>query len=1018
MNITKKILALLLVALVSIGIVTSVAAEELPFTDVSAHWAWTGRQIPYLVDKEVLNGYKQQDGTFQFKPDKAITRAEYIKILTETAGLTEETPVRFTDVKESDWFYPYFCKANAQGFLINYGTYCNPNAEIPREEAVALLVRYLNLSGNPASLAGTFTDYETISSYYRSDVLKAVDAGVINGYAQNNGTYLFKPKQTMTRAEALTVIYRAFGAIYDASKSGRDADANAENSIITASNILISNATLNGRNIISEGAGNGTVTISNSKIDGTLYVRGATNVVLDGTDVGEVVLEGTGTLTFLNKSKVDNLTVENPTTIALQNGSVDKLNVKVHAENVTVTGNGSIEDATIAASGFVSSMVPKSYLIGNNLTAVFAATTYSGSSSTTEIFASAPYMTTDDTYYYLNFESNYGGTMYVYFTNSSVTPTAAEYETIYKNSANATSFTVVSAKPYSQELFAANKVSNYKYAVLQLVSGPSKYAPVVISNTVLTGNGFLTNPALDAEYDDLVYSTESNGTLYWFYTDSGNTLSQAEFLQAYADKENAFKGTQAVVARRSYSLEINLRYANNYPYIAMIVQNPDGLYYKPVVVATGDDGFTTDPRVTAPGKFTFKPSVTGTVLFYLSAEEELPSPADFYTNYRRAAYKGSVDVEKDVESEVTFNTNINTATYPYAIIALRDAHGDYFFPVALYVDYSTGFSIDPYVNSEKVISYRPTTTGTIQYYYTDSATVPSVAGFVKEFSEVTRNFRGTVTVTSTRLASISYDSTIARTYPYIVFLFTSDEGHTFYPYVLKLDNNLAPADSGFVTLPVYSEKDEGAEVSFRVSNDGRVYWFFANNPNNGMTVDEFWNFYMVADEDMSGMISVTARSSSSIPVTTAINEEFDYVVLSAAVLQTDGSLILSTPVIVKLEVSEVTPDDPTPVVTPTNYGFTYSIVGTFIQITPKESGTVYYYYANTTAEFPETDFLISWATANDSARGQINVSAGIPGLLSSNAENRYIVLEFVNSSKKIYDYAIFDMITGELYKKS
>ena len=79
------------------------------FTDVSNHWAWTRGYIPYLVEKNVLNGYALSNGTSVFKPEDKVTRAEFIKMLDETFGLTETANIKnkYSDVPESEWFYSY-----------------------------------------------------------------------------------------------------------------------------------------------------------------------------------------------------------------------------------------------------------------------------------------------------------------------------------------------------------------------------------------------------------------------------------------------------------------------------------------------------------------------------------------------------------------------------------------------------------------------------------------------------------------------------------------------------------------------------------------------------------------------------------------------------------------------------------------------------------------------------------------------------------------------------------------------
>ena len=146
----KRILSAVLAAAMIAASASIVSAAQVAFTDVSNHWAWQRGYISYLVEKDVINGYKQSNGTYMFKPDGTVTRAEFIKMLDETFGLTETRDItgKYKDVSANDWFYEYFAKAVEQGYILNYGTNANPNGALSREEATSLLVRYLNLPDN------------------------------------------------------------------------------------------------------------------------------------------------------------------------------------------------------------------------------------------------------------------------------------------------------------------------------------------------------------------------------------------------------------------------------------------------------------------------------------------------------------------------------------------------------------------------------------------------------------------------------------------------------------------------------------------------------------------------------------------------------------------------------------------------------------------------------------------------------------------------------------------------------
>ena len=151
----KRILsALLSICLAFSCVATAMAAS---FTDIEERHKWAVPAIDYMLSKGVVNGY-YEDGTF--RPDRTVTRAEFIKMLNVTFGLTAKKAYTYTDVKSTDWFAPYVEQATAQGYLLGYGTMLNPNGALSRQEAAALLVRYLDPDTDKKADPSMFTDYK------------------------------------------------------------------------------------------------------------------------------------------------------------------------------------------------------------------------------------------------------------------------------------------------------------------------------------------------------------------------------------------------------------------------------------------------------------------------------------------------------------------------------------------------------------------------------------------------------------------------------------------------------------------------------------------------------------------------------------------------------------------------------------------------------------------------------------------------------------------------------------------
>ena len=155
----------LLSAILTICLLLSCAAPAFAaaFPDLEARHAWAVPAIEYMMSKGIVNGY--EDDTF--RPDRTVTRAEFIKMLNVTFGLTATAAIPYTDVPADQWYAPYVKQAVAQGYLLNYGSLLNPNGALSRQEAAALLVRYLDLDASKKAATSTFTDYNSIKTAFR-----------------------------------------------------------------------------------------------------------------------------------------------------------------------------------------------------------------------------------------------------------------------------------------------------------------------------------------------------------------------------------------------------------------------------------------------------------------------------------------------------------------------------------------------------------------------------------------------------------------------------------------------------------------------------------------------------------------------------------------------------------------------------------------------------------------------------------------------------------------------------------
>ncbi len=196
MNNYKRYFSLLL----SICLIFSVFAT--PFisyaqsSDFENHWAKS--QIEKWIEAGLVNGYS--DG--YFKPNKNITRAEFVMLANNIFGYSDIDNVQFSDVKDTDWFYDCVIKAKTAGYISGYedGTF-KPNSEISRQETTKIIYHILRLEKIDLDTLKKFTDSKEIG-WSKDFIGAAVSKGYLSGYPDGS----IKPNKAITRAEAIVML--------------------------------------------------------------------------------------------------------------------------------------------------------------------------------------------------------------------------------------------------------------------------------------------------------------------------------------------------------------------------------------------------------------------------------------------------------------------------------------------------------------------------------------------------------------------------------------------------------------------------------------------------------------------------------------------------------------------------------------------------------------------------------------------------------------------------------------------
>ncbi|MBE7012894.1 MAG: S-layer homology domain-containing protein [Ruminococcaceae bacterium] len=141
----KKISALVVtLAMIMSCAFSTVSFAATTFTDLDATNIYA-TAITDLADKGIINGYANEDGTFSFKPDGEITRAEFAKIIAVASvpsGYSFAASFSsFTDVAANHWAVPYIEHAVRTGVIngMGDGTFA-PESPVTYAQAIKMVV--------------------------------------------------------------------------------------------------------------------------------------------------------------------------------------------------------------------------------------------------------------------------------------------------------------------------------------------------------------------------------------------------------------------------------------------------------------------------------------------------------------------------------------------------------------------------------------------------------------------------------------------------------------------------------------------------------------------------------------------------------------------------------------------------------------------------------------------------------------------------------------------------------------
>lgn len=197
----------------------TLAEYKVEFRDVVGHWAEPF--IRRMAARHVAKG----TGEGMFDPDASVSRAQASALVQRALALPEEPrySVVYQDVPVESWY------SGAVGALARRGAIADapsgafrPDEPMTREGLVTLLLGAAkwegsisgtaDLLGKECALLEKFSDRGSVSPWAREAMARAVELGLIVG----RGGCMIEPQSPVTRAEAVTVLWRLLGLLESA----------------------------------------------------------------------------------------------------------------------------------------------------------------------------------------------------------------------------------------------------------------------------------------------------------------------------------------------------------------------------------------------------------------------------------------------------------------------------------------------------------------------------------------------------------------------------------------------------------------------------------------------------------------------------------------------------------------------------------------------------------------------------------------------------------------------------------
>lgn len=252
----KRVLTCFIAFIIAVPLLSvPTTAYASNFKDIHGHWAES------YINKAVYAGFVKGYPDGNFRPDKAVTRAEFTSMVNKALGNNGTENVTFSDVPYNQWYYKDVAKGISAAFVGGYNDNTfRPNSPVTREEAAVMVSRFVP-TYNHSKSTSSFKDKYAISSWANDAVKKIYSKGYMGAY-KNDGKY--HPKDPLTRAQTAKILCSILDKEHIVTSS----------TTVKSRGSTLSNRIYSNNVTMHSDLGSGDAELDNCTVLGTLYVYG------------------------------------------------------------------------------------------------------------------------------------------------------------------------------------------------------------------------------------------------------------------------------------------------------------------------------------------------------------------------------------------------------------------------------------------------------------------------------------------------------------------------------------------------------------------------------------------------------------------------------------------------------------------------------------------------------------------------------------------------------------------------